>query len=201
MPLRILRFSKDLRSRIGRWAAAQGLDRSPGLVPINEVLRQPRVLLVFLPRQADELPPALRQTRRLASALGVRQLLLVKHAAVDLGRGVAGSVVEWCDRDLAFFLPKRSATDQILAALGQVGPIDLAVDLNRPFCLPTTYWSLRSGARVRVGFGSPWSRRFLNLEYRPRDPAAGAESAYRALVDFLLTAAGHPEPVQREPSP
>ena len=195
----ILRFFKHLRARIGLWAAARALDRSSGPVHINEVLRQPRVLLVFLPRQADELPPAVRQMRRLASALGIQELLLVKHAAVDLGPGVGGSVVEWSEQDLGVFLPKRSATDQILAALTQVGPIDLAVDLNRPFCLPTTYWSLRSGARIRIGFESAWSRRFLNLEYRPRDSAAGAQGAFRGLADFLLTAAGRPGPPQQEP--
>jgi hypothetical protein len=179
----------DLRIRIGLSVTRSAVDRSAGPVPINEVLRWPKGLLAFLPRQPDEVPIAAREIERLASALQIAQVFMVRRAAASLGGVVTGTVLEWTEDDLGLFLPKRKATNRVLGPVWAIWPVDFAIDFNRGFCLPTTYWSVKSGARVRVGFRSAWSAHFLNLEYQPREDASAWEGC-RGLADLLLMLSG-----------
>ena len=183
----------DLRTRVGIWAAKWGVDRASSPVHINEVFRSTRVLLAFMPRQPHEVQAAIKAIERLVCVLEIRQLFVVKHAAVPWKSNLEGTVVEWSEEDIGLFLPKRKASHRILQQLRGDGPIDMAIDFSRSFCLPTTYWCVKSRARIRVGFKSAWSRYFLNLEYHPRDAAGPAWEGYRGLVDFILMLGGHSE--------
>ena len=180
-----------LRTRAALWGARPAIKRCSGVVHVNDVLRSPKVLVVFFPRQPEEIRPAEREAVRLASALGVEQPLLVRYAPTLRQAELVGASVEWSDDDIGLFLPKRRASRVLLAELSRVKPVDIAVDLNRTFCLPTAYWAVKSEARLRIGFKSAWSEHFLNLEYQPRAAAGPVAEAYEGLTDFVLMLGGH----------
>ena len=183
----------NLRIRLALRAAQPALKRCSGVVHINDALRTPRALVVFFPRETEELAAAERETARLASALGVVRFLLVRYAPTVRHAELVGTSVEWSDDDIGLFLPKRQASRRVLAALSRGKPADIAVDLNRRFCLPTAYWTAKSEARLRIGFKTAWSGSFFNLEYQPRNPDAPAQLRYRGLVNFVLSLAGRLE--------
>ena len=184
---------ENLRTRTGIWAAQWAVDRAPGTIHINEVFRSSRRLLAFMPRHLDDIQAAIKATERLVSVLEIKHLLVAQHAGVLWESALDATVVEWSEEDMGLVLPKRRASHRILQVLRGERAIDIAIDFNRTFCLPTTYWCVKSKARIRIGFKSAWSTYFLNLEYHPKDAAGSAWEGYCGLVDFILMLSRHPE--------
>lgn len=152
------------------------------VIAFTDAVRSARTVLVIMPLDPGMTPPAEPVLDYLQHTFPEAGITLITHEA-DLGltrRLPRSTVVRMLPADTTlFYLPRREFIER---ALGK--PVDLAIDLNLDFLLPSAYICRASKARVRVGFVRDRSEGYYNFTVNA-NPALRRDEVYARLTRYL----------------
>ena len=151
-------------------------------IHFTEAISRARSILVVLPLRSTNVEPMKPFIDILPKKFASAKFTFVTPMhGVELIRMLPpGKFIELVETDVSsFFFPRPSFVDRIANP-----PVDVAIDLNLDFQLPSGYICRKSGAGVTVGFASPYADVFYNLVVRT-SPGADQRDMYRRLAACL----------------
>jgi hypothetical protein len=174
---------EGMRRSVGMSLAGWKLRKLPDqLVRFTASVSSARSMLVVLPlgnTDGEPLRPLIEILH--TSFSGVNYTFVTPMHGVELIRTLpTGKFIELMNTDLtSWYLPRGSFLTNL-----PHGGIDVAVDLNLDFQLPSGYICRKSGALVTIGFASKYSDRFYNFIVQAA-PETDRRGMYRRMATCL----------------